>query len=40
MLVAGIDAGSNTVKVVLVEGDRILSQRVAKAGASSSGRGQ
>jgi predicted CoA-substrate-specific enzyme activase len=35
MLVAGIDAGSNTVKVVLLEGNRILSQRVAKAGANS-----
>lgn len=35
MLVAGIDAGSNTVKVVLVEGNQILSHRVSKAGASS-----
>lgn len=35
MLVAGIDAGSNTVKVVLLEGNQILSTRVAKAGANS-----
>jgi (R)-2-hydroxyacyl-CoA dehydratese activating ATPase len=35
MLVAGIDAGSNTIKVVLMEGNQILSHRIAKAGANS-----
>jgi len=35
MLVAGIDAGSNTVKIVLMEGDQILSHRIVKTGANS-----
>ncbi len=35
MLVAGIDAGSNTVKVILMEGNQILAQQIAKAGANS-----
>jgi (R)-2-hydroxyacyl-CoA dehydratese activating ATPase len=37
MLVAGIDAGSNTVKIVLMEGDQILSHRIVKTGANSLG---
>ena len=35
MLVAGIDAGSNTVKVVFMEGEQILSYRIVKTGANS-----
>ena len=35
MLVAGIDAGSNTVKAVLMEGDQILSYQITKTGANS-----
>ncbi|MBI5249828.1 MAG: 2-hydroxyglutaryl-CoA dehydratase [Desulfomonile tiedjei] len=35
MLVAGVDAGSNTVKIVLIEGGSILANWISKTGPNS-----
>ena len=35
MLVAGVDAGSNTTKIILMEEDQILSRGIIKTGAKS-----